>query len=374
MHRSGRHFLQIPGPTNVPDRVLRAIDAPTIDHRGPDFALLGRRAERPARGVQDVRAGRRLPGVRHRRVGGGAGQHALAGRQVLIAYETGHFATLWRAMAERSSGSRSSVGRETTGGTALDPDAHRRRAGRDMTCDQGRDGRAQRDLDRRDQSRIADVRAAMTGRPRRAAARGHDLVARLDRLPPRRVGRGRDRRRLAEGPDAAAGSELQRDLARRRCATRERGCRAPTGTGIRSSPPTRPASCRTRRPPTCSTGCARRWRCCARRGWRTSSRAMHVMPRRRVRPSPGGASRCCAVDREYSVVADRGAHARRLDADAVRKVDPRALRHVARRRASASSPDRVFRIGHLGDFNDLMLAGTLCGRADGAPCGWARRR
>lgn len=41
VHRPGRHLLQIPGPTNVPDRVLRAIDAPTIDHRGPDFAALG---------------------------------------------------------------------------------------------------------------------------------------------------------------------------------------------------------------------------------------------------------------------------------------------------------------------------------------------
>ena len=39
--RPGRHFLQIPGPTNVPDRVLRAMDYPTIDHRGPDFAELG---------------------------------------------------------------------------------------------------------------------------------------------------------------------------------------------------------------------------------------------------------------------------------------------------------------------------------------------
>ena len=39
----GRHFLQIPGPTNVPDRILRAIDRPTIDHRGPDFARLGKR-------------------------------------------------------------------------------------------------------------------------------------------------------------------------------------------------------------------------------------------------------------------------------------------------------------------------------------------
>ena len=51
MYRSGRHFLQIPGPTNVPDRVLRAIDAPTIDHRGPDFAELGLEV---IKGMQDV--------------------------------------------------------------------------------------------------------------------------------------------------------------------------------------------------------------------------------------------------------------------------------------------------------------------------------
>jgi alanine-glyoxylate transaminase / serine-glyoxylate transaminase / serine-pyruvate transaminase len=42
MVKTGRHFLQIPGPTNVPDRVLRAIDQPTIDHRGPEFAELGK--------------------------------------------------------------------------------------------------------------------------------------------------------------------------------------------------------------------------------------------------------------------------------------------------------------------------------------------
>ncbi len=40
---AGRHFLQIPGPTNVPDRILRAMDMPTIDHRGPEFQKLGRR-------------------------------------------------------------------------------------------------------------------------------------------------------------------------------------------------------------------------------------------------------------------------------------------------------------------------------------------
>ena len=41
-HTAGRHFLQIPGPSNVPDRILRAIDRPTIDHRGPEFGELGR--------------------------------------------------------------------------------------------------------------------------------------------------------------------------------------------------------------------------------------------------------------------------------------------------------------------------------------------
>ena len=43
-HPSGRHFLQIPGPTNVPDRILRAMDYPTIDHRGPEFNALARMA------------------------------------------------------------------------------------------------------------------------------------------------------------------------------------------------------------------------------------------------------------------------------------------------------------------------------------------
>ena len=48
---SGRHFLQIPGPTNVPDRVLRAIDRPTIDHRGPEFAALTKAILPPLRAV-----------------------------------------------------------------------------------------------------------------------------------------------------------------------------------------------------------------------------------------------------------------------------------------------------------------------------------
>jgi len=98
-HRSGRHFLQIPGPTNVPDRVLRAIDRPTIDHRGPDFAELTR-AVLPALQAVFKTEG---PVVIYPASGTGAWEAALVntlspGDRVLM-FETGHFATLWHAMA-----------------------------------------------------------------------------------------------------------------------------------------------------------------------------------------------------------------------------------------------------------------------------------
>ena len=74
------HFLQIPGPTNVPDEVLRAISAPTIDHRGPEFAALGRDVLAALRRCSDHEHDRAVvvyPGLGHRRLGGGAGQHAV---------------------------------------------------------------------------------------------------------------------------------------------------------------------------------------------------------------------------------------------------------------------------------------------------------
>ncbi|MEE8196240.1 MAG: aminotransferase class V-fold PLP-dependent enzyme, partial [Acidiferrobacterales bacterium] len=98
---SGRHFLQIPGPTNVPDRVLRAMAAPTIDHRGPAFARL----------TEEVLAGlgtickTKSHIVIYPSSGTGAWEAALSntlapGDRVLM-FETGHFATLWRTMAAR---------------------------------------------------------------------------------------------------------------------------------------------------------------------------------------------------------------------------------------------------------------------------------
>ena len=100
-HPSGRHFLQIPGPTNVPDRVLRALDHPTIDHRGPEFARLTLEILDGLKRVFQTSS----PIVIYPASGTGAWEAALVntlspGDRVLM-FETGHFATLWRKMADK---------------------------------------------------------------------------------------------------------------------------------------------------------------------------------------------------------------------------------------------------------------------------------
>jgi alanine-glyoxylate transaminase / serine-glyoxylate transaminase / serine-pyruvate transaminase len=99
--KSGRHFLQIPGPTNVPDRILRAIAQPTIDHRGPEFGRLGKEVLEGIRSVFKTKA----PVVIFPGSGTGAWEAALVntlspGDKVLM-FETGQFATLWRDIAVR---------------------------------------------------------------------------------------------------------------------------------------------------------------------------------------------------------------------------------------------------------------------------------
>ena len=100
-YRSGRHFLQIPGPTNVPERVLTAMARPTIDHRGPDFRRL---AGDVLDGLRTVMMTRQ-PVIIYTASGTGAWEAALVntlspGDRVLMV-ETGHFATLWGACAAR---------------------------------------------------------------------------------------------------------------------------------------------------------------------------------------------------------------------------------------------------------------------------------
>ncbi|VVE80074.1 pyridoxal-phosphate-dependent aminotransferase family protein [Pandoraea sputorum] len=99
-HPSGRHFLQIPGPSPVPDRILRAMSYPTIDHRGPEFGALGRKVLADIKKIFKTEQ----PVVIYPASGTGAWEAALTntlspGDHVLM-FETGHFSTLWKKMAE----------------------------------------------------------------------------------------------------------------------------------------------------------------------------------------------------------------------------------------------------------------------------------
>src|SRR5262252_1595959 len=100
-YKSGRHFLQIPGPTNVPDRVLRAIDNATMDHRGPEFGVMSLEILEGLKAVFQTKQ----PVVIYPASGTGAWEAALVntlspGDRVLMV-ETGHFASLWNKMATK---------------------------------------------------------------------------------------------------------------------------------------------------------------------------------------------------------------------------------------------------------------------------------
>ena len=100
-HPTGRHFLQIPGPSPVPDRILRAMSLPTIDHRGPEFGALGLKLMANMKAIFKTQH----PVMIYPASGTGAWEAALvntlsAGDHVLM-YETGHFASLWFKLAAR---------------------------------------------------------------------------------------------------------------------------------------------------------------------------------------------------------------------------------------------------------------------------------
>ena len=100
-YAAGRHFLQIPGPTNVPDRVLRAMDYPTIDHRGPQFAAIGKKCLDGMKTIFKTHS----HVVIYPASGTGAWEAALVNvlreGDLVLMVETGHFATLWHRMATK---------------------------------------------------------------------------------------------------------------------------------------------------------------------------------------------------------------------------------------------------------------------------------
>ena len=149
MIRRGRHFLQIPGPTNTPDRILRAMAAPTIDHRGPEFAELGREVLDGLKTVfQTAVAGRRsIP-----RPGSGAWEASLVNTlspgDAVLAFDIGEFSKNWAEVARRLG-----LDVELMPGTwrrGVDPDeVEQRLAARSRPSHQSAARRPQRDVDRR---------------------------------------------------------------------------------------------------------------------------------------------------------------------------------------------------------------------------------
>ncbi len=185
----GYHFFMNPGPTNIPDRILRAMDRGAIDFTAAQFRAI---SDECFAGLKRVFKTKETI-LAYAATGHGAWEAALVnlfspGDKVLVV-ESGFFSLNWGARGPRAS-------------------------------DQGGAPGAQRDLDR---GRQPGRRAAPRDRcsaPSRIVPRRHDLLARLDGFPHGRVGRRCRRRRLAEGADAADRHGLYRDQrqgARRGC-------------------------------------------------------------------------------------------------------------------------------------------------------------
>jgi alanine-glyoxylate transaminase / serine-glyoxylate transaminase / serine-pyruvate transaminase len=358
--RRGRHFLQIPGPTNVPDRVLRALAQPTIDHRGQEFARIAREA------IDGVKLVFQTEGdaVIYPSSGTGAWEAALVntlspGDKVLMV-ETGHFATLWRNMAIRLGLSVDFVPGDWRHGVDAGAVAQR------LADDHGGAIKAvaivHNETSTGVASRVADVRRAMDER-RHGALLIVDAISSLGSI---------DYRHDEWGVDVTVSCS-------------QKGLMLPPGLGLHAiSAKARRAAKASRMPRaywdwdamladnaagffpyTPSTnliyGLKEAVRMLAEETLPkvfARHRRFGEATRRAVRA--WGLELVCADPREYSdsltaVMMPEGQDADRLRQTVLERFDMSLGTGLGRFKG------RVFRIGHLGDFNDLMLAGTLAG-------------
>ena len=172
-YKAGTHFLQIPGPSNVPDRILRAMDYPTIDHRGPDFAKIGAACLAGMKTVFKTKS----HVVIYPASGTGAWEAALvnllAEGDLVMMVETGHFASLWQKMASNLGLKTEFL--ETDWRRGVDPQAVEDR----MRADKDSKIKAvcvvHNETSTGSTSRIDDVRAAIN-------ASGHDALLMVDTI------------------------------------------------------------------------------------------------------------------------------------------------------------------------------------------------
>ena len=363
--KPGRHFLQIPGPTNVPDRILRAIAQPTIDHRGPAFARLGREV---LDGLQRVF---QTSGhvVIYPSSGTGAWEAALvntlsAGDRVLM-FETGHFAVLWRDMAERLGLQVDFVPGDWRHG--VDPAIVEQK----LADDRGGAIKAvavvHNETSTGVTSRIPDVRRAMDA-ARHPALLLVDAVSSLGSI---------DYRHDEWGADVTVSSS-------------QKGMMLPPGLGFNAiSDKALAASSSARLPrsywdwaPMIKNNAAGFFTTTpatnllyglreavadadGRRAARTCLPGTSGSPKRPAARSPAwGLEVLCAKPEEYSPALTAVVMPAGHDADAFRQVVLDRF-DMSLGAGLGKLKGTVFRIGHLGDFNDLMLAGHAGRRRDG---------
>jgi len=370
---SGRHFLQIPGPSNVPDEVLRAMAAPTIDHRGPDFAELGRAV---LDGVGPV-FGTTNPVVIFPGSGTGAWEAALVntlspGDRVL-AFETGHFAMLWHAMA-------SSLGLEVDlvpgdWRHGVDPDVVEER----LAADSGHRVKAvcvvHNETSTGVTSRVAEVRAAMdrAGHPALLLV---DTISSLGSLDYRHDEWGVD----VTISGSQKGLMLPPGLGFN--AVSDKALEASRSAGLKRSywdwAPIIEANRRGFWPYTPATnllyGLREALRILDEEGLpEVFARHQRHAEATRAAVRGWGLEILCADEREHSGVLTAILLPEGHDADKVRSLILDRF-DMSLGAGLGRLAGTVFRIGHLGHFNDLTLAGTLSGvqmglRLAGVPIG-----
>lgn len=362
-YKAGRHFLQIPGPTNVPDRILRAIDRPTIDHRGPDFAHLGKDCLQGMRAIFQMGAEGHV--IIYPASGTGAWEAAIVntlspGDRVLM-FETGQFATLWRKIADNfglqvdfvAGDWRHGVPMEVLAQKLADDSAHAIKA---VMC-------VHNETSTGVTTRISEVRRTMD------AAR-HPALLMVDTIS----GLGSADYRHAEwGVDVSiAGSQ--------------KGLMLPPGLGFNAISPKALAASKTARFPRAYWS----WNemiAANQNGFFPTTPATNLLFglreaiqmmvheeglvnvfRRHQRHAAAtreavkawGLELLCANPDEYSPVLTAVMMPAGFNEADFRKVALESF-DLSLGAGLGKVAGKVFRIGHLGDFNDLMLCGTLCG-------------
>ncbi len=358
--RPGRHALQIPGPTNVPDRVLRALSRPTIDHRGPEFSAL---AKEVLAGLREVfRA--TGPVVVFPSSGTGAWEAALVntlspGDRILM-FETGHFSSLWRDMAQRLGLAVDYVPGDWRHG--VDPAAVEAR----LADDRARAIRAvavvHNETSTGVTSRIREIRQAIDGA-------GHPALLLVDTISS--LG-SMDYQHDAWGVDVAVGCS-------------QKGLMLPPGLGLNALGPKAIAASRTARlarsyfdwapmladnaagffPYTPATnllyGLREALALLREEGLeRVFARHARHAAATRAAAAAWGLDVVCADEREHSISLTALMMPAGHDADALRNLILERF-DLSLGTGLGRLKGKVFRIGHLGSFNDVMLAGALSG-------------